>query len=120
MAQNVVILIVDDDGDVRGTARQALVDRGYLVLTAPDAETALRFMRIVVVDLLFTDIVMPNGMNGFQLARLARTINPQIKIVCTGGNGWEQEVGAEICSAMLAKPYRPEQLIDEVERAFFV
>jgi DNA-binding NtrC family response regulator len=117
MAQKVVILVVEDDAEVRWVARQALVENGYFVLTAPDAETALKFMRIVIVDVLFTDIVMPNGMNGFQLARLARAVSPGIKVVCTSGFDWVRENAWEICTTMLAKPYQPAQLIAEVERA---
>jgi CheY-like chemotaxis protein len=117
MAHKVVILVVEDDADVRGLARQALRDEGYFVLTAPDGETALKLLRIVVVDVLFTDIMMPNGMNGFQLARLARAVSPSIKVVCTSGFAWARENAWEICTTMLAKPYRPAQLIAEVARA---
>ncbi|MDB5409521.1 MAG: multi-sensor hybrid histidine kinase [Rhodospirillales bacterium] len=120
MPDKVVILIVDDESDVRAFARQTLVEAGYFVLTAADAETALKFMRIVIVDVLFTDIVMPNGMNGCQLARLARAISPSVKIVCTSGFAWARENASDICSAMLAKPYQPARLLAEVARALSV
>jgi CheY-like chemotaxis protein len=117
MAYKVVILVVDDDAHVRGLARQTLLDGGYFVLTAPDGETALKLMRIVVVEVLVTDIMMPNGMNGFQLARLARAVSPDIKVVCASGFAWARENAWEICTTTLTKPYRPAQLIAEVARA---
>jgi CheY-like chemotaxis protein len=115
MAYKVVILVVDDDAHVRGLARQTLLYPRYL--TAPDGETALKLMRIVVVEVLVTDIMMPNGMNGFQLARLARAVSPDIKVVCASGFAWARENAWEICTTTLTKPYQPAQLIAEVARA---
>ena len=116
MTERTVVLVVEDVDDERELARSILARHGYLVLAARDAETALSFMR-VVVDILFTDIVLPGGMNGFQLSRLARTINPAIKVICTTGFRWALEESWEDRRTMLPKPYRPEQLIAEVERA---
>lgn len=117
MNRGTVVLVVEDMEEARELARTVLARSGFLVLTAPDAEAALRVMRIVIIDVLFTDIVLPGGMNGYQLARLAHSINPLIKVICTTGFQWALETSWDVCRVMLSKPYLPEQLIAEVERA---
>ena len=66
------ILVVDDDEDVLALARTFLEDRGYNVLHAPNASEGLRILQGSKVDLLFTYIVMPGEMDGFELAEQAR------------------------------------------------
>ena len=81
-----LILVVEDDEDVRSVTLEHLVSLGYRVLEAEDGPSALALLKTTSeVDLLFTDIVMPGGLNGWQLAAAVRKAYPEIKIVMTSG-----------------------------------
>jgi nitrogen-specific signal transduction histidine kinase len=80
------ILVVEDDPDVRAFAEQALSELGYRVRIAADAASALRVLEHAPrIDLLFTDVGLPNGVNGRQLADEARRRWPALKVVFTTG-----------------------------------
>jgi CheY-like chemotaxis protein len=80
------ILVVDDDEDVMEAASAMLTTRGYSVLCARNGEEAIRILKSgQEVELLFCDIVMPNGMNGVELAREARRLNRDIRVLLTSG-----------------------------------
>jgi PAS domain S-box-containing protein len=80
------ILVVEDDADVRAQSVEALGELGYRVLQAADGPAALRLLRREAhVDLLFTDVVLPNGLTGAQVAAQAREIQPGIKVLFTTG-----------------------------------
>ena len=80
------ILVVEDDKDVRDQSVEALGELGYRVLQAADGPSALRLLRREAhVDLLFTDVVLPAGMTGAQVAREARDIQPGLKVLFTTG-----------------------------------
>jgi signal transduction histidine kinase len=80
------ILVVEDDADVRAFAEQALSELGYRVLIAADAASALRVLEHAArIDLLFTDVGLPNGVNGRELADEARRRWPALKVVFTTG-----------------------------------
>jgi two-component system, response regulator PdtaR len=107
-----LVLVVEDDVEVRDFAVAVLRDGGFLVAATGDAESALGFMRHVAVDVLFTDIVLPGAMNGLALARAARQLNPRLRVVCTTGfaRAAEDDAGWGLCERFLGKPYRPDQL----------
>ena len=80
------ILVVEDDADVRRTAADDLEHRGYRVLEAADADAALDVLQSGQdVDLLFTDVIMPGGKNGADLARIVRQRWPAVKVLFTSG-----------------------------------
>jgi len=80
------VLVVEDDVDVRQQSVEALSELGYRVLQAADGPAALRLLRREThVDLLFTDVVLPAGMTGAQVAAEAREIQPGIKVLFTTG-----------------------------------
>lgn len=80
-----VILVVEDEDQLREMSVETLLELGYTVLSAPDGARALDLMeRRPRIDLPFTDIVMP-GMNGQQLADAARTGRPDLKLLFTTG-----------------------------------
>lgn len=80
------ILIVEDDRKVRETAAMLLEDLGYTVVSAASGPKALEALAVMgTVDLVFTDMVMPEGMNGHQLADRIREAFPKIKILLTSG-----------------------------------
>jgi CheY-like chemotaxis protein len=84
--QEETLLVVEDDDDVRAYSVDSLRELGYRVLEARDGPSALRLLdQESRVDLLFTDVVLPNGMTGAQLAAQAKTIRPSLKVLFTTG-----------------------------------
>jgi signal transduction histidine kinase len=80
------ILVVEDEPGVRGLSVGILSDLGYTVLEASDGPSALAMLkREPSISLLFTDVGLPNGMTGRQLADTARQIRPDVKVLFTTG-----------------------------------
>ncbi len=87
-AQGETILLVEDDVLTRATVNEALVNLGYKVTIAGDTESALTVIRSdAVVDLLFTDIIMPGSMTGVVMALIARQHRPRLRVLFTTGYG---------------------------------
>ena len=104
------ILLVEDNDGMREIAETQLRALGYSVITASGAAEALGILRSrEPIDLLLTDIVMPGGLDGRELALRAIEVRPTIKVLFTSGFT-EAAVAAsiqrEFGSAMLSKPYR--------------
>jgi len=108
------ILVVEDEAEVRGIALTFLRSLGYVTYDAADPESALALLRQHdEIELLFSDIVLGSGMNGFDLVREARTLRPHLSVLLTSGyertsDGNERSGSAEF--EVLRKPYRREQL----------
>jgi signal transduction histidine kinase len=80
------ILVLEDDDDVRTYSVEILRELGYRVIEAHDGPSALRLLeRQSRVDLLFTDVVLPSGMTGAQVADKARELRPGLKVLFTTG-----------------------------------
>ena len=80
------VLVLEDDDDVRTYSVESLRELGYRVLEAHDGPSALRLLeRQPRVDLLFTDVVLPGGLTGAQVAAQARELRPQLKVLFTTG-----------------------------------
>ena len=79
------ILVVEDDGSLRAYTTEILTELGYHVLEASSAAAGLEVLDRMPIDLLFTDIVMPGGMNGRQLADEAVRRRPALKVLFTTG-----------------------------------
>jgi PAS domain S-box-containing protein len=80
------ILVVEDQDRVRKVTARRLADLGYSVLEADSGPAALALLdRGEAIDLLFTDIVMPAGISGLELARMVRERLPDLKILFTSG-----------------------------------
>ena len=114
------VLVVEDQADVGALAQHLLEDLGYRVMRAANGVEALALLDSAErVDLLFTDVVMPGGMNGVVLAREARRRRPRIKVLLTTGFADSSldrldTSGAEFES--LAKPYRRADLAVRVRQ----
>ncbi len=114
------ILVVDDDADVRATAVQLIGQLGYAVLEAGDGPAALALIEAhPEIALLFTDVVMPGGMRGDELAAAARAIRPGLKVLMSSGN---MDLGPEPGAApdgsdFIAKPYRARALAARLREA---
>jgi DNA-binding NtrC family response regulator len=115
------ILVVEDEDDIRDMVSTALRERGFSVLSVPNAEVALTILlEHVKFDLLFTDIVMPGVMNGFELAEEAKRLQPSLKVLyATGFTHLPHHSGSETAryGKLIQKPYRPDELAFEVNRA---
>jgi signal transduction histidine kinase len=102
------ILVVEDDDMVRAYVEKELKELGYRVIVARNGPAALAILRTPEeIHLLFTDVVMPGGMFGPELARQALKLRPHLKILFTSGYS-EQPVNSldGIETRILNKPYR--------------
>ncbi len=106
------ILIVEDNEEVRAVVVDMVEDLGYRAIIAGDAKEALRLLRSdPSIDLLFTDIVMPNGMDGLALAGAARDLNVNIKVVLTSGYPKRTGAAQDVSNfALIQKPFRRSDL----------
>jgi PAS domain S-box-containing protein len=115
------ILIVEDDPFVRSYAVMSLQSLGYRVTAAVDGNEALQKLGTdLEVDLLFTDIVMPGGINGWELADRAREIRPELRVLLTSGYALEALTAnghLRDASAILPKPYRKAELARRLREA---
>jgi CheY-like chemotaxis protein len=108
---NEVVLVVEDNGALRRVALRQLVELGYRVREAASAQAALESIALdPAVDVLFTDVIMPGGMDGRQLAEIARRRWPHIKVLLTSGFPGRVLAGGKTNAPLLSKPYRKEQL----------
>jgi CheY-like chemotaxis protein len=115
-----IVLAVDDNPQVRAAVVSQLTDLGYRVVAADSGEAALRKLEDgVAVDLLFTDVIMPGGMNGRELAKRARAMRPDLKVLFTSGfpgNALNSSLDLEPGDALLGKPYRKRDLAERLRQ----
>jgi CheY-like chemotaxis protein len=110
---------VEDNPAIRATVVRQLRDLGYRVHEAENADVALKILDATeTVDLLFTDIVMPGGLNGKELAVKARAKHADLKVLFTSGfPGAPNNAGAQLepGDVLLSKPYRKRDLARAVQ-----
>jgi len=118
------VLVAEDDPFVRSYAVAVLTKLGYRVTEAVDGHEALQKLNEGSdVDVLFTDVVMPGGINGWELAERARQIRPGLKVVLTSGYALETlaERGRLPDGAVVInKPYRKTELAKRMREALDV
>ena len=115
-----VVLAVEDDAAVREIASGILTDLGYHVLEAADGPAAIEVLqRVGAIDLLFTDLAMPGGLSGRELAARARQLRPGLKVLVTSAHTDQLLEGADADSVVLLlnKPYRAQELARAVRAA---
>ncbi len=121
VAATATVLIVDDEDNVRDAVSKILTRVGYTVVSAGGGEEALRRMRALSkpVDLVLTDVVM-NGVSGVEMASMAQTENPSMKVLFMSGYS-ESEVlrhGVQTRTMkLLRKPFTMEELIQAVRES---
>jgi PAS domain S-box-containing protein len=120
-AGNQTILAVEDNPDLRATVTRQLRDLGYRVCEAENASDALAVLGDAErVDLLFTDMMLPGGVNGKELATEARAKCPDLKVLFTSGfpgTSGRQETLLEPGDVLLSKPYHKHDLAKAIEAA---
>jgi PAS domain S-box-containing protein len=107
------ILLCEDDPDVRRFSADSLIELGYKVIEAADADSALDLLRDVApIDLLFTDVVLPGGKTGAELAREAREVQPGLKVLFTTGYARSalDETAIDAATELLPKPFSIDEL----------
>ncbi|MGZ4410950.1 MAG: response regulator [Gaiellaceae bacterium] len=117
------ILLVEDDDIVRRLLRRVLEREGHEVLDAADAQDGLRHLRWYdgQIDVLLTDLVLPGGMNGIELALAAPTLRPGIKLLCMSGYGEDispDRTDLPEGAAFIQKPFTPSTLSQALRELF--
>jgi CheY-like chemotaxis protein len=112
------VLMVEDEVLISDLVAQWLGERGFAVHEVTDAEAALRYVdEGGAVDVLFTDINLPGGMTGQELAVKVRERRPDVLVVYTSGRwGRAGPDGLVPRSAFVAKPYNPDDICDLLEQ----
>ena len=104
------ILLVDDDEDLRQSVETFLNEQGFQVTACGSAEAALQWLeertaKNLLPNLIISDIRMPGGMDGFELAAQARRIRPDLPIIYMSGyTGFSQAQMGAVPAPILAKP----------------
>jgi PAS domain S-box-containing protein len=119
-AQNKIVLVVEDDDGVRTLTLTRLQTLGYEIHEAADGASAIKLLEGgLKIDLLFSDLVMPGGLSGYDVARKAKEVDPAIRVLLTSGYA-EDLVRAENLGdlKLLRKPYRLADLRKALEAVF--
>lgn len=119
---NETILVVDDENDLLTLAGDMLKILGYTTLTCADGNQALNLLldKENSIDLLFTDVVMPGGINGFELAQQALLLHPDLKILFTSGCAGKiapKSGQLPFAPQILYKPYNEQDLAIRIREA---
>jgi PAS domain S-box-containing protein len=114
------ILLVDDDEAVRAAAVGLLTSLGYQVIVASSGPEALDLLaRFTDIDVLFTDVVMPGGMDGGEVSEKARELRPDVKILFASGyfeGALVRDGNIAANTHFLVKPYRKKDLAKMMEQ----
>jgi CheY-like chemotaxis protein len=114
-----VVLLIDDEPTIRMLVAEVLTEAGYAVIEAPDGPTGLRILESnAKIDLLITDVGLPGGINGRQVADAARVSRPDLKILFITGYAENAVVGGgrlEKGMFLLSKPFQVEILPSRIQ-----
>ncbi len=118
--ENCCVLIVEDDEEVRSITRRQLESDTCRILLAQDAKEAMAILnKEPDVELLLTDIVLPGGKNGLELAKEASLINPDLKVLCMSGYLGDSPINKEVGETnthFIGKPYRRSELLKMIRK----
>jgi len=119
------VLVVDDENAMVEVSVNHLTELGYQTLTANNGHEALEILNgNRKIDLLFSDVIMPGGIDGFQLARKALMEHPKLKILLTSGFAAIDEKSkfkndsliTKLKADLMSKPYNKRELAENVRR----
>jgi len=108
-----IVLVVDDEPDIRAVVRGMLTARGYTVLDTGDPQQAIRLATQQAVHLLVTDVVMPL-MKGTELARRVQDVSPWTKVLLMSAYKVAEVTASGL--PFISKPFTPEALVDKVRQ----
>ena len=118
MSDPVVVLLVEDEPLVRIVLSELLADSGFRVLEAANAQEALTILGAELdVRVMLTDVDMPPGLNGYELARHVHERWPGVGILVTSGRQWPTDGDLPQGAAFLTKPMPNEVLVFYVKAA---
>ena len=112
------VLIVEDDSTLRRAAQELFKALGYETVSASDGVAALNLIRDHSdIGFIFSDVVMPRGINGVELAEQARALRPGIKVLLASGYPFEKidTHGSIDEESFISKPYRVTQLAEKLD-----
>jgi DNA-binding response OmpR family regulator len=117
MTQTHTLLLVDDEKILRDAVKEILEVNGFNVIDAADGDAALGWLAQVKIDLVITDLVMPN-MDGVELVEKIRTQYKQLPIIVVSGSGTAvtkrfgiESINIPGATASIAKPFKSTELI---------
>jgi CheY-like chemotaxis protein len=119
----ITVLVVEDEPTIRELAESIVENAGYKTLSAATAREAIALLeQVEPIDMLLTDIHLPDGpdaMDGLELARQAVELRPSLRVIYTTGGGRTDGMTALFVEGaiFLPKPYRSEQLMQAIETA---
>jgi DNA-binding response OmpR family regulator len=115
------ILVIEDESDIRALCSRILTHAGHDVIEAPDGKVGVELYRDNPVDIVITDIIMPEK-EGVELIMELRRDFPDVKIIAMSGGG--QATASATCLRLakgfgavrtLAKPFNQQELVDTVQ-----
>jgi PAS domain S-box-containing protein len=113
-----VVLVIDDDPTVRMLVSEVLTDLGYAVMEAPDGPAGLKVLDSAArLDLLITDVGLPGGMNGRQVADAARVRRPDLKVLFITGYAENAVIGKRQLGKgmfVVTKPFQLDKLAERI------
>ncbi len=108
--ESIRVLLVEDEMLIAEWVAESLSEQGFIVHTVSNAGDALRHLAAAPVDVLFTDINLPGGMDGAALARQARALLPDLPIIYASARAQISDLQGRVAGvAFLRKPYEPEE-----------
>ena len=111
-----IILVVEDEVLLRMLAQDILVEAGYSVLDAANADEALTLLDARPdVRVLFTDVKMPGSLDGYALAHIVSKKRPEVSILITSGAHFPRQGDLPANALFVQKPYSPSVLLEAIE-----
>jgi len=115
------ILVVDDEALIRMAVSDFLQECGFKVLEASSADEAVQMLRsyAMVIDLVFSDVIMPGELDGFGLATWIRRTYPAIPVILCSGDAKKASAAKEMCAdaPFFGKPYDLESVVAAIRTA---
>jgi len=113
-----VVLVIDDEPTIRMLAAEVLQEAGYTVIEAADGPTGLNILQSSArIDLLITDVGLPGGLNGRQVADAARAFRPKLKVMFITGYAENAAIGSSSLESgmfVMCKPFAMDMLLSRV------
>ena len=117
LADNKTILVVDDESQLLNLASEILSRYGYKVICAQHANEALKILETESIDILFSDVIMPD-IDGYELAAITQEKYPNVKIQLASGFTGDHHtkyVNTALTNNLLQKPYNGQSLINKIQ-----